>query len=323
LTNNPTPPTLPTVSDNFSYDGYGMMLGGNPTPASPATTKLLYAGEQFDPSLGHYYLRARYYNPNNGRFSQMDSYEGSPSDPQSLHKYLYCHANPVNGIDPSGQFFTYMCQMATWLTQKILRGIDAGFTLATRAYLTVSAMASSLMIQLRYGLDRFYTILYQYATNTFGFIVRIPQSVWQKITDVFSRTQGLVSQSQAAQSGFNSHTELVEAWGKIIQFTSNTRVHHFVEQGRGVVQFGLKAIHSIANSVPLRQDLHQLISNFYSSGVNLLQFMEKPPFCNYRLLRDYVSSLSWQSQWQWGKAVYDYVIMNGSMSGFNPANYGL
>ena len=32
----------------------------------------------------------------------MDSYEGGQSDPLSLHKYLYCHADPVNGIDPSG-----------------------------------------------------------------------------------------------------------------------------------------------------------------------------------------------------------------------------
>lgn len=32
----------------------------------------------------------------------MDSFEGSPSDPLSLHKYLYCAADPVDRIDPSG-----------------------------------------------------------------------------------------------------------------------------------------------------------------------------------------------------------------------------
>ena len=52
--------------------------------------------------MGIYGLRARYLNPNTGRFWTMDSYEGSQSDPLSLHKYLYCHANPVNRLDPSG-----------------------------------------------------------------------------------------------------------------------------------------------------------------------------------------------------------------------------
>jgi hypothetical protein len=34
----------------------------------------------------------------------MDTFEGHQSDPLSLHKYLYCHADPVNNVDPSGQF---------------------------------------------------------------------------------------------------------------------------------------------------------------------------------------------------------------------------
>jgi len=51
-----------------------------------------------------YYLRARYYNPSNGLFNRVDPYSGNHSDPQSLHKYLYCHANPINNIDPTGEF---------------------------------------------------------------------------------------------------------------------------------------------------------------------------------------------------------------------------
>jgi hypothetical protein len=45
---------------------------------------------------------ARWMNPNTGRFQTMDSYEGNQEDPLSLHKYLYCRANPVNRRDPSG-----------------------------------------------------------------------------------------------------------------------------------------------------------------------------------------------------------------------------
>ena len=32
----------------------------------------------------------------------MDPFAGNNRDPQSLHKYLYAHCNPVNNIDPSG-----------------------------------------------------------------------------------------------------------------------------------------------------------------------------------------------------------------------------
>jgi RHS repeat-associated protein len=91
------------ITDYYSYDAYGVMLGGNPTPASPAATNMLYAGEQWDTDMQQYYLRARYYDQNTGRFNRIDPFAGNNQDPQSLHKYLYCHANPINGIDPSGR----------------------------------------------------------------------------------------------------------------------------------------------------------------------------------------------------------------------------
>jgi RHS repeat-associated protein len=43
-----------------------------------------------------------YLNPNTGRFWSMDSYDGKSQDPFSLHKYLYCQNDPVDGWDPSG-----------------------------------------------------------------------------------------------------------------------------------------------------------------------------------------------------------------------------
>jgi len=44
------------------------------------------------------------YNPSTGRFNRMDPFTGNKEDPQSLHKYAYCHNNPINNIDPSGNF---------------------------------------------------------------------------------------------------------------------------------------------------------------------------------------------------------------------------
>jgi RHS repeat-associated protein len=105
-----------TIDDAFSYDAYGVMLGGNPKPWKTPSSSLLYTGEQFDAGAQQYYLRARYYDPLNGRFNRMDPYAGSPQDPQSLHKYLYCHANPVNSVDPSGE----------WTVSQVVVGVGIG-----------------------------------------------------------------------------------------------------------------------------------------------------------------------------------------------------
>ncbi|WP_431685683.1 RHS repeat domain-containing protein [Hahella sp. NBU794] len=85
-------------TDSYHYDAFGILLHseGN-TPNS-----YLYTGEQYDASLDQYYLRARYYDQNQGRFTQMDTYLGRVGEPVTLHKYLYVHADPVNGTDPSG-----------------------------------------------------------------------------------------------------------------------------------------------------------------------------------------------------------------------------
>jgi RHS repeat-associated protein len=73
-----------TVLNDYSYDAYGVMLGGNPgsasNPDAPATN-LLYAGEQFDIDAQQYYIRARYYDPLNGRFNRADPFAGNHSDP--------------------------------------------------------------------------------------------------------------------------------------------------------------------------------------------------------------------------------------------------
>ncbi len=87
------------TNESYSYDAYGVLLGG----PRATQTDLLYAGEMYDSGAEMYYLRARYYNPLNGRFNRMDPFGGSNRDPQSLHKYLYAHSNPTNNVDPTGQ----------------------------------------------------------------------------------------------------------------------------------------------------------------------------------------------------------------------------
>ncbi|MHC4639228.1 MAG: putative toxin, partial [Planctomycetota bacterium] len=102
-----------------------------------------------------YYLRARYYNQSNGRFNRVDPYTGNNSDPQSLHKYTYCHNNPINGIDPSGQSFlgttlnvlNVMSIMAV-VTSVVLKSVRIGLNMRHLVIL------SDLMIRLaKTGID--------------------------------------------------------------------------------------------------------------------------------------------------------------------------
>ena len=61
-----------------------------------------YTGGIYDVSTGLYYLNARYYDPNNGRFITQDTYRGEINNPSSHHLYIYCVNNPINYTDPSG-----------------------------------------------------------------------------------------------------------------------------------------------------------------------------------------------------------------------------
>lgn len=61
-----------------------------------------YAGYYYDVETKHYYLQARYYNPENGSFLAIDPQSGDDDDPISQNGYTYADNNPVNFTDPDG-----------------------------------------------------------------------------------------------------------------------------------------------------------------------------------------------------------------------------
>ena len=88
------------IIEVLDFDAFGNEP--NPDPASP--TRHRYTGESYDSATGLYHLRARDYDPKTGRFISMDEHPGSQSIPLTLNKYLYGNADPVNHVDPSGDF---------------------------------------------------------------------------------------------------------------------------------------------------------------------------------------------------------------------------
>ena len=69
------------------------------------TNAFRFTGQYFDAETGQYYMRARQYDPSIGRFTTRDPVTGNFKDPMSLHPYLYCMNDPINHLDPTGEFF--------------------------------------------------------------------------------------------------------------------------------------------------------------------------------------------------------------------------
>ena len=64
-----------TVTDEYEYDAFGNSF----TKSGTTPNNYLYRGEQYDSDLALYYLRARYYNPQTGRFMSRDPEDGNLS----------------------------------------------------------------------------------------------------------------------------------------------------------------------------------------------------------------------------------------------------
>ncbi|MPM69798.1 hypothetical protein SDC9_116746 [bioreactor metagenome] len=120
------------MTKTYDYDAFGVEQSPSATDPNPYR----YCGEYYDKDTGTYYLRARYYSPTTGRFTQEDTHwkvsnmvygdeptkwnehEANSNDRlglsrytylpdtvairQSGNLYVYCMNNPVGHVDPAG-----------------------------------------------------------------------------------------------------------------------------------------------------------------------------------------------------------------------------
>ena len=83
----------------YQYDDFGETTADGQNGTG---NEVCYTGGVYDESTGLYYLNARYYDPENGRFLTEDTYRGEENEPDTWHLYAYCNNDPVNYLDPSG-----------------------------------------------------------------------------------------------------------------------------------------------------------------------------------------------------------------------------
>ena len=86
------------------YDSWGKVVGttGSLADTIGAANPFRYRGYYYDAETGLYYVGARYYDPEIGRFINADSQLNTSQGLLGCNMFAYCLNNPVNMSDPNG-----------------------------------------------------------------------------------------------------------------------------------------------------------------------------------------------------------------------------
>jgi RHS repeat-associated protein len=104
-----------TMVEGISYDSFG-------NSTSSSLTRYTYTGREFEADTGVYYYRARWYDPQVGRFITEDpiGFEGGPN------WYVYVMNQPINFKDPEG--------LRIWVCSRLAYSFE-GWVGANHSYL--------------------------------------------------------------------------------------------------------------------------------------------------------------------------------------------
>ena len=104
-----------TVTHKYDYDAFGVEKKPDPLDGNP----FRYCGEYYDGETKTYYLRARYYDPNIGRFTQQDTHWNTANsiysdNPQKINERedklglkSYSYAPQITAVMQSGNLYVY------------------------------------------------------------------------------------------------------------------------------------------------------------------------------------------------------------------------
>lgn len=87
-----------SIQARYQYDAWG----NRRNQVGDSWNRFAFTGHEQDTETGLLYAKARFYDPDTGRFLSQDAWEGDLNTPPSLHKYLYAYQNPTVYVDPDG-----------------------------------------------------------------------------------------------------------------------------------------------------------------------------------------------------------------------------
>lgn len=194
------------ISDRYAYTPFGLPRGHEGTTEQPFT----YVGGLgvMAEADGLYFMRARFYDPDTGRFLGKDPVEGALSNPRGLHRYACGLNNPIVNVDPSGLWFG-LGELAKGLRSivryVVLPGLEAGLRGAGR----VLVQAGELIRGSSYG---------------YGGLAA-----------------GLLGQFLGALGLYEWSVQFTEPLGRIANFDYVSRLSRQVKEGAGSVERRLEA----------------------------------------------------------------------------------
>jgi RHS repeat-associated protein len=106
-----------SIAVRYHYDAWGELTGTSGQCSNP----FQFTGYQRDPATGLYYAKARFYDPEVGRFLTQDPVTGEITRPQSLNLFAYAYDNPTVYTDPDGRCVGALQKTA--FCQAIAKGI--------------------------------------------------------------------------------------------------------------------------------------------------------------------------------------------------------
>ena len=295
------------VTRAYDYDAFG----NEKNPSSTDTNPFRYCGEYYDAKTGLYYLRARYYDPTVGRFTQEDTHWNTANmiygdTPQKINEredalglktysyapqisavmqsgnlYVYATSNPLKYHDPSGAAgeLTLTWTSSMWW----LVAVDGILPVGDIIYATGIAIAAIGDTISYVGVDN---------------IVHIVSDLPDTVRNTFNGGGANIPPDPNWGEGFRTFGQLKRYLGSPGE---GNQWHHIVEQCQGKSSragFHSNMIQNTKNVVSIPKELHQSISNFYSS-------IPRQDVINTggKVFRDWLTSMSFQEQYEWGLRV--------------------
>ena len=193
-----------------------------------------YRSYYFDTETGFYYLQTRYYDPEVGRFLNIDSLDyADPETINGLNLYAYCGNNPVMGYDPEGTW--------NWSAFGLIAAIVVSAVVGVALTIASGGIAGAVLGGAAIGFS---------ASATENLVTQVSTKGWENVDYGQAWKEGGIGAAVGAVSGFFSYgvSSIASAAGKSIGFAFSQASHIGSGIQFGKV-FGVKALTTLGSGI--------------------------------------------------------------------------